>query len=86
MTAGTVRTTGWLRQLFDVESGQEVNLSAALDVYHSRDRDRTEAALERASVHGVGFDYRLRIDSDDERRWVQVIGESEIEDGEITLV
>ncbi|MFB6202403.1 MAG: PAS domain S-box protein, partial [Halorhabdus sp.] len=86
VTAGTVRTTGRQQRTFGLETGMELDLATALDVYHPADRDRIETALDRASTHGVGFDYRLRIVPDDERRWVRVVGEPEIDDEEITAV
>ncbi|WP_181685236.1 PAS domain S-box protein [Halorhabdus salina] len=84
--SGTVRTTTQFSQLFDLDVDSEPTLEAVTAVFHPEDRERVKTAFDRAREYGLGFDYRVRIDRDDDQRWVRIVGEPLTDTGAVTAV
>ncbi|QLG26261.1 PAS domain S-box protein [Halorarum halophilum] len=81
------RDVFWTEHLFDileVSSDEEPPLDEALDVYHDEDRPIVERAVEEALRSGEPFDIESRFQApSDEVRWLRIIGEPDVEDGEV---
>ncbi len=81
------RDVFWTDHLFDileVTSDEEPHLNEALDVYHDEDQPIVERAVEAALRSGESFDIESRFQTTSgEVRWLRIIGEPDIEDGEV---
>ncbi|QCS45042.1 PAS domain S-box protein [Natrinema versiforme] len=77
----------WTDHLFEIlaiQSDEEPPLDEALDVYHDEDRPNVERAIDEAIQSGKSFDIETRFQTPTgEVRWLRVIGEPDLEDGEI---
>ncbi|WP_255152521.1 PAS domain-containing protein [Halorarius halobius] len=77
----------WTDQVYEILGlpvGEEPPLADALDVYHPDDRPTIEAAVETALDDHEHIDERLRVvRPSGEVRWVRVLGEPEVVDGEV---
>ena len=77
----------WTEHLFDIleiPSDEEPPLDEALDVYHDEDRPIVENAVEEALRSDESFDVESRFRTPSgEVRWLRIIGEPDVEDGEI---
>ncbi|WP_126661086.1 PAS domain-containing sensor histidine kinase [Haloterrigena salifodinae] len=76
--------TDHLFEILEIPSDEEPPLDEALDVYLDDDRPNVERAIDKAVQSGTSFDVETRFRTPTgEVRWLRVIGEPDIEDGEV---
>ena len=80
----------WTEEVYEILGrpvGEEPPLAEALDVYHPEDQPVIERAIEAALEGHEPIDEQVRVQRPDgEVRWVRVLGEPELEGGEVVTL
>ncbi|MCC5935916.1 MAG: response regulator [Lunatimonas sp.] len=88
LTKGDLNWTEITKNIHGVDEGYIPELEKAMLFFkEGRDRDRMQEIIELAKSHGKPWDERLKlITADGKEIWVRIIGEANVEEGEINYL
>ena len=85
--SGKGRWTAEIARIHDLEVSIEPSKDLGLQFYPGESRVRLEAALQRATAHGIPYDLELEfVTARGERKWVRTISRPEMQDGRVVLM